>query len=396
MRPILQTSILLLLPLAAFGGGFQLNEHGARAVGQGGAWVARAYDPSAIYFNPAGLAFQRGTFVSLGTTFIAPRAKYYGIGTGQLNMNNQVFTPINGYITSSLSDDLVVGIGVMNPYGLGTEWPTAWTGRYITTKADLISFFVTPTVSYKVTDDLSVGVGVNYVTGSAKLSRIISDPFAQQEHTATVDASGTGWGFNIGLLYRPTEDLSVGASYRSGVTIDATGSATFKPGLSVFPAGDVTATLNLPATGYIGVAYAVSENLEVEFDYQYVGWSSYDSLTVVFKADPSLPGDPKLFEDTYILRWGAEYTMDRLQLRLGYFFDNNPVKDRYLEPTLPDVDRHGFNAGAGYAVSQNISLDVFFMYLKGVQRTVSGTYVGLDGTYSTTATLFGVNLTYGF
>ena len=59
-----------------FAGGYQLNEQDARAVGMGGAFVATASDPSAIYFNPAGLAFQSGINVLGGINFIIPSTTY--------------------------------------------------------------------------------------------------------------------------------------------------------------------------------------------------------------------------------------------------------------------------------------------------------------------------------
>ena len=397
MKSFLRVIVLATIAThVSAGGGFQLNEHGARAVGQGGAWVARAYDPSAIFFNPAGLAFQSGTWISLGTTIIAPSATFYGVGTGATPMKSQTFTPINGYITSSLSDDLAVGIGVYNPYGLGTDWGQEWRGWYVTTKADLISFYVTPTIAYRVSDNLSIGASINYATGAAKLSRIVSDPFGQEEYLATIDASGTGWGFNVGMIYKATDDISFGASYRSGVSVDATGTVAFDKSRSFLVPGDVSTPLNLPGTAYVGVAYSGIDNLELEIDYQFVGWSSYDSLSVTFKSDGTTSSDPKLYKDTYILRAGGEYTMGQVQIRAGYFFDNNPVPDGYVEPTLPDVNRHGFNVGLGYEVSENIRVDAFYMYIKGVQRTVANTYVGFDGTYSTTASLFGVNIGYSF
>ena len=59
-------------------GGFQLNEHGTRAMGQAGAFAARAYDPSAVYFNPAGLAFQDRDALYIGTVLITPLIDFYG------------------------------------------------------------------------------------------------------------------------------------------------------------------------------------------------------------------------------------------------------------------------------------------------------------------------------
>ncbi|MHB1048504.1 MAG: OmpP1/FadL family transporter [Bacteroidota bacterium] len=375
-------------------GGFQLNEHGSRAMAQGGAWAARAYDGSAIFFNPAGLGFQTQGSLYLGTTIIAPSATFYGpTNLGQSTKNemvSQVFTPINVYAVYPLMENLTVGIGINNPYGLGSEWPETWSGRYITQKVDLMSFFFSPTVGYKISDNLSVGVGMNYVTGDVSIKRMVSPGDAQ----VNLDLSGTGIGFNGGIIYKITEDLSVGLSYRSAVEIEAEGTAEFTPSSALFPAGDAAAALELPATAFAGIAYKVMPNFELEADYQFVGWSSYKELKIDFKKDNSSSTSPKNYEDTYILRFGGEYTMDEFQFRFGYLYDNNPVLDRYSEPLLPDSDRNGINVGLGYKISETISVDVSYLFLKFDERTVTNTEVQFDGVYQSNAHLFGVNFGY--
>lgn len=384
-----------------FAGGFQLNEHGARAMAQGGAWAARAYDGSAIFFNPAGLGFQKQGSVYLGTTIIMPASTFYGpTNLGQSTKNemvSQVFTPINIYATYPLMEGLVVGIGINNPYGLGTEWPETWSGRYITQKVDLMSFYFSPTLAYKVSDQLSIGIGMNYVTGDVTLSRIANAAnFGGSEPQVKLDLSGTGIGFNAGAIFKATEQLSVGVSYRSSVKIDAEGTAKFKPTSALFPEGDASAALELPATAFIGVAYKLMDNFEMEADYQYVGWSSYKELKIEFKKNNTSSTSPKNYEDTYILRVGGEYTMDALQIRFGYLFDANPVTDHYTEPLLPDADRNGFNIGAGYKINDNMSVDLSYLFLKFAERSVTNTEVQFDGVYQANANLFGVNFGYTF
>jgi long-chain fatty acid transport protein len=405
MRHIFVAGVLLILLAAtAMAGGFQLNEHGARAMANGGAWAARAYDGSAIFFNPAGLAYQKGMHVYLGTTLIAPTASFYGPspGTAKTDMVSQIFTPINVYGTYEIADGLVAGLGIYNPYGLGSEWPVNWVGTLITEKVDLMTFYITPTIAYQVTEEISVGVGVNVVYGNAKLSRQV-DVLGVRSKLG-IDASGIGYGFNVGAMIKPLSDLSIGLTYRSSVKVSPSGTATFDPASIVvggstvraLPAGDVETELELPSTAFVGVAYKLMDNLEVEVDYQYIGWSSYKELGFTFKADNSTSVSPKNYEDTYILRAGAEYTMGDLQLRLGYLYDNNPVLDKYTEPLLPDSDRNGFNVGFGYKINENLTVDVSYLYLKFDKRTVTGTEVGFDGTYTSSANLFGINFGYAF
>ena len=398
---LIQISVVsVLIPLsAALSGGFQLNEHGARAMGQGGAFAARASDLSAIYFNPAGLAYQKGTQVYVGATLIMPKTSFYG--PDQLNTNqetkmvSQTFNPINVYASIQITDDLVAGVGVNNPYGLGTEWPADWAGKFISTKVDLQTFFFSPTLAYKLSDKLSFGAGMNYVTGKVTLKRVLSDPFDPHPNV-TVDANGTGIGWNAGAMYKASSDLSIGVSYRSQLKIDANGTATFDPLRSVYPAGDVSSSLTLPATGFLGVSYSPMKDLTLEADYQFVGWSSYKELALTFKKDNSVSVSPKDYEDTYIIRVGGEYTMGDWQFRAGYLYDHSPAPTIYVEPLLPDANRNEVSAGLGYKLARDVSIDLAYMFIKFDQRKAVGTALNFDGTYNSTANLFAVNFGYSF
>ena len=399
---LLGTLVLSVLAVCiALGGGFQLNEHGTRAMAQGGAFAARADDPSAIYFNPAGLGFQ-GSSVYLGTTFIMPKVTFYGPNdistTKETKMVDQTFTPINVYGTYELADNIHLGLGVNNPYGLGTEWPAHWVGQYITQKTDLTSYFITPTIAYKVSDQFSVGAGINYVTGKVTMKIATPTPF-ENPPMLNLDLSATGVGFNAGIIYKFVPELSLGISYRSSVKLDATGSAKFDPNYTVLalPTGDASASITLPATGYAGLACKVMKNLEVEADYQYVGWSSYKELAIEFKADPTKNKvSPKNYQDTYILRIGAEYTMDDIQLRAGYLYDHSPVSSAYVDPMLPDNNRNGYNIGVGYKICEQWRVDASYLFLKFDQRKAENTVITFDGTYNMTATLIGIDIGYTF
>jgi long-chain fatty acid transport protein len=396
----------LLVAAHVYAGGFQLNECGARAMAQAGAFAARASDASAIYFNPAGLGFQNTGSILAGVTIIRPNT--YFLGPLESNTNTRTnllpatFTPINFYATSPVTDRIHVGIGVNNPFGLGTEWPENWIGQFITVKVDLKTFFITPTASYRITDNLSVGVGFNYVLGDVMLSRAISVPSIALPATpiVTMEMDGSGVSFNAGVLYKPMPWLSVGASYRSQTTVEAEGTAEFDPNYSSlnFPAGDVSSTLKLPATGFLGVAVTPIKDLQVEFDYQYIGWSSYDKLVIDFEANGSQSVSEKKYEDTYMLRLGAEYTMGSFAIRGGWYYDNSPVKDEYVEPLLPDANRNGYNIGFGYKITDNLSLDFSYLFIKFDDREVTHSVpeIGLNGVYSTYVDLFGINIGYTF
>ncbi len=404
-RVTLSFALSGMLAVEAVAGGFQLNEHGARAMAQAGAFVARASDGSAVFFNPAGLAFQDQISVYGGVTAVIPTVSFYGPLQNNTNAKtqapNQFFSPINAYVTYPAFERLHVGIGVNNPYGLGSEWPDTWIGRYLTTYVSLHSFYFSPTVSYKITDDLAVGGGFNYVTGSVSLERAVAIPLqaADGDPKVTLDLTGHGYGWNAGALYKITRDISIGASYRSSVKMDASGTASFNPNYAPLdlPAGGVTTSIKLPATAFAGLAWTpAGEKYQIEADYQWIGWSSYNQLAFTFQADGSQVIQPKNYSDTYILRIGGEYALGDFRIRGGYLFDHSPVSTEYVDPILPDANRNGINLGLGYSFSKEFSVDVAYLLLLFNERKAVNTTptVNFDGTYHTHVSLFGVNLGY--
>ncbi|MFA7420635.1 MAG: outer membrane protein transport protein [Melioribacteraceae bacterium] len=399
-------------------GGFQINEHGARAMSLGGAFTGLANDPSAIYFNPAGLTQFKGTRFYFGTTAISPSATYTS-GSGSLTkeyeMKGQLFTPINFYITQSIGEKLAVGLGVNNQYGLGTKWGSEWAGKYLALNTEIVTFFITPVIAYELFDGFSVSAGGSFVLGDVTIERKVNAiPGLLKDAELSMKGDGTSFGFTAGLLYKVNDQFQVGANYRSAVKIDFSGTAAttpatfYHPQLKVdlpYPTGDITAPLETPQNLTLGLAWMPSDAVTFTADYQYVGWSSYDKMEVTF-ATYDLDLNPanglqnvstakREYQNTYILRAGLEYNIsDKAAVRFGLVYDHNPVKTEYVDPTLPDADRIGLNVGFGGKLTENLGVDFAYMLLTFSDRTVSKSVYGFNGTYSNLAHLFGVNFSY--
>jgi long-chain fatty acid transport protein len=399
---------ILMLALAvsiSFGGGYQLNEHGARAVGMGGAFVARASDGSAIYFNPAGLGFQKGFGLMLGTTMIMPSTTWTPQGGGSdVSMKSQTFFPSNFYASYSVGENWVFGLGFFTPYGLGTEWPDKWNpiGMYEAEKTNLQTYYINPTVAYKVNDKLSFGVGVSYIIANATLRQyalvptgLPSPPYpAFISPLSNLDGKGNGVSVDLGVLYKATDKLSFGASYRSLAKIDFSGTASFS-GVSVaIPSQDGSVTLPMPSNFYLGAAYQVSPALTVEGDFQWVGWSSYDQLAL--KVGTTTTTLDKKWDDGYLFRLGGEYNInDKLTLRAGYIADISPQPPSRTEPMLPDANRNDISIGGGYKITEKLNVDLAYMIVLFNNRDAS-TAPAPMGTYKSSANLVSIDFGYQF
>ncbi len=403
--------LVLLISISVssiYGSGFQLNEHGARAMAMAGAFTGLANDPSAIYFNPAGITQLEGLHFSAGVTLISPKSTFRGPSPAitEYKVKDQLFTPINFYATYQISEKLFAGLSVNNQYGLATEWDDNWVGKELAIKTDLQTFYFTPVVAYKLSDNFSVSVGLIFATGKVELSRYTDFSPLTGQAKVTLKGTGNAWGYTAGLLYKASDKLSFGLSLRSQTKFNFDGTATSDgPAAlaSMLPSGGISSTITTPLNVTFGVAVKPIQKLVVTADFQYVGWSSYDKLSVHFK-DVNLPDQSSVrdYQNSFIVRLGGEYHLfDNLNVRAGLLYDKNPVKDEMLDPTLPDANRLGLNIGFGYNLSENVSVDLAYFFLRFSERTITNSQISytkgfapFNGTYNSVANLFGFNISY--
>jgi long-chain fatty acid transport protein len=392
-----------------FAGGFQLNEQNARAMAMGGAFTAIADDPSAIYFNGAGLTQMSGIHFMLGTTLIAPTFSFRGVSPSitEYDAAKQTFFPTHFYATYSYNKDLAFGIGFDSPFGLASKWDPNWVGKYLAIETKLQTFAITPEVAYNLLDNLSISAGLEYSFATVTISQKAPlTPFAGDAFTTLDGKDNSAWGFNFGAMYKPTDDLSFGVSFHSQVKYQFKGTATTSgPSqlASELPNGNASADLTTPVNLAFGVSYRVIPELLLSADYQYVGWSSYDTLTVNFSSPQEVKSSPRLYDNSYILRFGAEYSLlNDLKVRAGIYFDKDPVKTEYLNPMLPDANRLGFSFGLGYKINNNLDIDAAYLFIRGSQLTVTDSHENylqgispFNGTYNTAANLVSLTLSYG-
>lgn len=413
---------LLLIPASlAFASGFQLNEVGARAMGMGGAFAGKANDLTAMYFNPAGLAYQRGFGAYLGGTMILPATTFTNPLNVSTDMVKQTFLLPNGYVGYGMENGLALGIGVYVPFGLGTEWPATWSGRFESVKSDLQVIMFNPTIAFRVSDQFMVGAGLTWATSTVELSYkvptlaafTVPPPFS--EGNVDLNADGNAFSFNGGLLYKPVPQFSIGVSYRHTTELDLEGNAKFANMQALtpyFPGGTGKTTIVLPNTIFAGIAWEASDRLTLTADYHWVGWSSYDSLIVELPTGPAPTGPaaafvgtsplqttqraPKNWGDSYLIRAGGEYRYNEWSFRLGFVYDTTPQPARRVEPLLPDANRVEGTVGIGYKFAGHWCVDVAYQFISFSDRSVTGPSTGdlneWPGSYKSSANLFGLSL----
>jgi long-chain fatty acid transport protein len=405
-------SVLLVLVLTAstsFAAGFRIPESGAKAMGMGFAFTAQADDPSAIYFNPAGLTQLKGQNVMLGATYLKLNGGDFsgvtpltgGASVSETQKSLDFIIP-NAYYTRTTSDGYIsYGVGIFSPFGLGQEYENKNTSifRNQITLIDLKTVVVNPTIAFKINEYLSVGAGIDWMWGQAKLEKT---PVASvgNLYNSELEGDGDAWGYNFGILLKPTENFRIGANYRSGfnlkikdadVIISNTNPAYASGLLGATPSstkGD--ATVAMPATFALGAAYTIGK-LTVEADADWTFWSSFSSLPITIQNPvPTLPStdNPKNWEDVVAFRFGVEYRVtDPLALRAGFVYDPTPVPQTTMGPELPDSHKLDYMLGAGYKIGA-WTIDLAGMYIDKQDRTVQNIRfeganpVGQRGTWS--------------
>ena len=414
--------IILILSLQAsfvLGSGFSIYEQHARATGLAGAFIARADDPSAIFYNPAGLSALKGWQINIGTTMIETEFGFIGPD----NMDARYFTraqkgtffPSTLYLTYNIHPRWTLGFGFYSPFGLATEWGSQkhpWVGRLLATKTELTTFALNPVVAYQVLDNLSVALGVSYLTANVNLEKdIYFAPRSIYGHSK-LKAGTQGFAFNLGFQYTLFHRLHLGAHYRSTTRLNfSSGDAYFtfpettdpvvnQEIASFFPAktkGD--AQITLPAFYGIGLAYDFTENLSFEVDYLVQAWSSYDKLKITFQkpvAGKTESISPRNYRDSYSVRFGLEYKMENdLTVRAGYFLDKYVVPDEYLEPGLPEYNRHNYTIGLGYQIKK-LKIDAAYHLLLQDDREFTRNIHNFAGKYIGMANLYALSLGYSF
>ena len=414
----------LLLPSSLAASGFSIYEQGGRGMGFSGAYTALADDPSAIFHNPAGIAFLKGKQIYLGGTLAAPRSRFTGDdpfpGAGTREEQDVGVIPVPTlYYTQKVRDRLVLGVGLDAPFGFKTQWanPKTYSGRFISLEADLKSFSLNPTVAYKLADRLSIGGGLDFRLSKVKLRRRVPgvNPFTQTViDVAEVQLESgwaTGWGFNVGLLGKPSENLSIGLAYRHKVTVDYTGDAAFTPiptgnaqvdaaAAAALPAGrpGITTAITFPASFSGGAAYHW-EQWTLAADAVWFQWSTFGRLQLDFERGSGVASQTIVedYQNIWQFRVGLERRLnDRWALRGGYHFDQTPVPAPSVSPLLPDQDRHGFSLGGSWTEGR-LRIDAGAWYLRLSPRSTEGLNRDrYNGTYDNSAFTVGVSLGYVF
>jgi long-chain fatty acid transport protein len=378
--------------------------------------VAAAYDPSTIFFNPAGLTelwngepSSDTRKASVGLSVIIPNSEIRNSGSttatpgslglqvpskGQDQTNPTQPTPVgNIYLAQRLPNSrFYFGLGLTSPFGLSAKYDEDWFGRYDSTETKLLTINIGPTVAYKVSEQLSVGGGVDFQYAYAELTSAIPNPLVPGGPTPATDArfyvDGNSFavGYNVGLLYRPTRAIRIGAHYRSGVSHDLSGTALFQGFVGNFHTG-ASSELNLPAIASAGAVFDLTASWSLFSDVTWYDWSVARVTRIQFTDATPDAIRPAHYDDTYTVALGLENRLsDTLTLRGGIKYDPTPTNDAFRDTTFADADRLWLAVGATYKVDNSLTADFAFTHVFEKSTSINIDRTFFDGTPLATST----------
>jgi len=415
MKKLFLLGLLFLAGATTYAGGYRVSLQGQRGLAMGHTGVAVINNAELAFFNPAGLVFLENKInAAVGVSAVFSDVVFQNEEFGQMaRTDSSVGTPFYAYFSYKLSDKFSVGLAAYTPYGSAVEWEKDWEGSHLVNDIDLQAIYVQALASYKITDNLAVGGGPIYVSGSVNFNRNLTRSLSNLEGdraNVTVDASGvSAWGWSVGAMWSPIDSLNIGVNYRSEIIVKAEGGdADFEniPNAPRFPFQDTQfdAELPLPAELSIGFSYQLDEKWLFAFDYNRTFWGVYESLDIDF-AKPNIPDsvNPREYEDASIYRFGAQYTAnDLFTLRAGYYFDQSPVQDGFFAPETPRNDSNNFTGGFSVNVTNKVAIDASFLYSRFEEVDASydpyidaetGQQVPFEGTYKSSAFVPGLGVT---
>lgn len=413
---LLAISMASFLALKTEANGFALPDQDAFATARGEAVTATADNPSAIYYNPAGITQLEGYNVRVGLYALDYQTSYQPPSSSSkaghtYNEQNTFAAVPRAFLTfSPTNGPFSFGLGVYSPFGGNMSWPQDTGFRSVALNGKLTYVTINPVVAWKILPSLSIAAGpmVNYVDMTLDQGLIGS---ASPPNFFRFTGSGWSAGYNLGARWQPLEQLSFGATFRSPakVTLDGqTDSQLRPPNVSTSPA-QTDFTFPLSAVG--GLSWRPTPKWNLEFDASYTDWSSFSSTTIHQSNPPRIVPHSDLlvtldWQPSWMYEFGATRYFDSgWHVSGGYVFSGNSVPNSYYTPLASDMDRDFFSLGTGYQ-GRHLSFDIAYQFGYGPTHTVSGSqpsstpgnlaYQNADGKYSFYSNALSVSVGWHF
>ena len=394
----LAAGLLALIPVVLSASGTQVGFKDAFATARGNAFVATADNPSAIYYNPAGLTQLQGQELSATAYFVRFNADYHSALTGRtssLKTETQLLPQVY-YAFAPAGAKWAVGLGVYAPFGLSTDWSNSTDLLEFATKNEETYTTINPVFAWRLTDTLSIGGGVTFNRLKVDLRRGVYYSPVAPAGNYRFNASGSDTGYNLGLRWQPAAEHAFGLSYQARTNFGVSGTSELPP---VLASESARADFAFPEVVIAGYSYRPTPEWNLEANIDWTNWKCLKTVVVSKASGPlSLPFNwqASCFYELGVTR----YLQDGWQVSAGYTLSENSVPDATWNPAVPDATRHFLCAGVGYAQGPVRFMLTLQRALAGTRQVNSGqrTLAGSspDGAYNTAINTLSLSLDFRF
>ncbi|MCG9561324.1 TonB-dependent receptor [Vibrio chagasii] len=338
--------------LNAFASGLFLQEAvvaNAGTTGAGDGVYTRS--AAAMWTNPATMSHMGESKTTINTMAFDLEMKYQDNGDKQDGKAHSVMPSFGAFHAHQVTNKLHLGIALGAVGGSSLDYGSNWAGAALLEDITLTAMQVNPSLSYKMNDQWSVGAGVQFSWA------------AFQQTTSMLTAKqDTDWayGYNLGVMYTPTDKLKLGASYRSKLEHEFNN--------EVKGLGDVANSLStdiaLPEIIDFSASYALNSQLDLLASVQFHRWSAWDETVLDFGAT-DLGGVPieRDWDDVWKFAVGADYQLNSdWRLKAGFSYETSPQDDPSMQwVDLPVGEQYRYSVGAS-TYWDDILIDVFYEY----------------------------------
>ena len=364
-------------------GAFALREHSAAGEALSFAGTAAgAAGLGSITFNPATITQFSGFQGSFNLSGIAPYAQhdnqagtgagYAAIGAGFGGSSKSGDIGVDAVVPASflsyqLNGQVWLGLSVTAPYGLATKMDDNYVGRAYGSTTKVTSMEATPMLGYRWSEMVSFGAGLRVLQLKAKYASAIPAASApSQWGIIGLQGDGVGVGFSAGVRLSPLKGTDIGIGYRSKVQEDLKGDFFGAPLAAANQ--PIRMSVPLPQSVMVSLRQAVSEQWTLLASYEWTDWSRIGAPAVTLQsngqAHPLQPDVPLNYNDNWFVSLGAEYAYSpQWTLRSGVSFESSPLKSTTRGIRLPDNDRIWASFGAGYQISEAMTLDLAYLHV---------------------------------
>jgi long-chain fatty acid transport protein len=413
------TIMLAALTSAAFGFGFRLGDQDAAATARGLAFAATADNPSAIFYNPAGITQLDGLTSRLGAYGINLESHYTSPDGDSYTSKDTLHAVPQTFVTYKNPDyPVAIGFGSYSPWGLSLKYRDNVPFRTISREGGITFMAFNPVIALQVSRTFSVGVGATINYAKAEFQRGILEP----GDTFRFKGDGEAIGFNAGLLWQPTPQHSFGLRYHGATPLEFHGHSraklsdaqrakirtankairSIKEQLAPYGQDAIDSTLasyglpqdeipdnyaeedadvkiHFPQIVTFGYSFRPRPDWNIELDIDWTDWDSLDTATL-HKSKTGDAAIPFNYQSSFIYCLGVTKEFSKgIHASCGYIYSESSISDANFSPGNPDGDRHVFSAGIGQKTSR-FSWDLAYQYSYAPERKIhEGTPA--DGTY---------------